>query len=128
MSRTWEGPRFYSNNSAKFEDFAERCWEGSNANNNREVYIGYTSYGAEYNPKSTESWYHWRDLGDATDAATRGRATNKDIELIKEARNTLYPNSYTVRDATRYGGYGEGVFDYTDLLLEWNSATKMPED
>lgn len=115
------GDEVYANMSAKFQSFAVKCREGSIATGSRQLFIGYSSYGAEY----AEADIAWLDLVNAlVDLQKRhGVMSAQHIFMVNRARQTLYPNTYTVRHSL---GNRE-LYRDLDLVQEFESHNLMPQ-
>jgi hypothetical protein len=67
--RHWDGPIVHSNSSAKYDEYSELCYGSATYNGNREVYLVYSSYGANYGASAQYDEYpfDWEALGHATE-------------------------------------------------------------
>ena len=121
----YQGEPFSSNGSSKFFDYAELLYEGATVNNYETIFIGYSSYGAQYSdnmqfgPPQSSFWYEA-----AIQRKHGGVASRQELLGLNFLRTNFYPNSFTVR----YSLTPDSAFENLPLVLEFSASRMMPND
>lgn len=117
----YNGEPYYAGESSKFFDYVEMLYVGSTSDGDKTMFLGYTSYGADYgnDPNASQGLFV---IGNAIAKKRNGTADKTDLRALNIIKRGTYPNSFTVR----YDLIPDKTFEDIPLVEEFVASRLMP--